>query len=66
LNGEWIEDYEYDIEGSPCELVVSIKFKIKADVPDEQLEELCQLGPKYSHVFDTITRSAPVEVGLDK
>ena len=23
LNGEWIEDYEYDIEGSPCELVVT-------------------------------------------
>ena len=27
---------------------IRIKSKIKADVPDEQLEELCQLGPKYS------------------
>ena len=45
---------------------IRIKFKIKADVPDEQLEELCKLGPKYSPVFDTITHSAPVEVGLDK
>lgn len=45
---------------------VRIKFKIKADVPDEQLDELCQLGPKYSPVFDTITRSVPVEVGLDQ
>ena len=45
---------------------IRIKFKIKADVPDEQLDELCQLGPKYSPVFDTITRSAPVEVGLEK
>jgi uncharacterized OsmC-like protein len=44
---------------------IRIKFKIKADVPDERLEELLQLGPKYSPVFDTITRSAPVEVGLD-
>jgi hypothetical protein len=23
FNGEWIEDYEYDIEGTPCELVVT-------------------------------------------
>lgn len=45
---------------------IRIKFKIKADVPDEELDELCQLGPKYSPVFDTIMRSAPVEVGLDR
>jgi len=45
---------------------IRIKFKIKADVPNEQLNELCQLGPMYSPVFDTITRSAPVEVSLDK
>lgn len=45
---------------------IRIKFKIKADVPDEQLEELCRLGPTYSPVFDTITRSVPVEVGLDQ
>lgn len=45
---------------------IRIKFKIKADVPDEELEELCKLGPTYSPVFDTITRSVPVEVGLDQ
>jgi uncharacterized OsmC-like protein len=45
---------------------IRIKFKIKADVPDEQLDEICQLGPTYSPVFDTITRSARVEVGLDR
>ena len=45
---------------------IRIKFKIKADVPDEQLEELCRLGPTYSPVFDTITRSVPVEVDLDQ
>ena len=45
---------------------IRIKFKIKADVPDEQLEEILQLGPKFSPVFDTITHSAPVEVSLDK
>ena len=45
---------------------IRIKFKIKADVPDEQLEELCRLGPTYSPVFDTVTRGTNVEVGLDK
>jgi len=30
------------------------------------LEEILQLGPKFSPVFDTITHSAPVEVSLDK
>jgi len=43
-----------------------IKFRIKADVPDEQLEELCQLGPAYSPVFDSLTNGVPVEVSLDK
>lgn len=45
---------------------LKIKFRIKADVPEEQLEELCQLGPTYSPVFDSLTRGVPVEVSLDK
>lgn len=45
---------------------IKIKFRIKADVPDEQLEELCKLGPTFSPVFDSLTRGVPVEVSLDK
>jgi len=45
---------------------ICINFKIKADVPDEQLQELCELGPTYSPVFDTVARGVPVEVVLDK
>ena len=45
---------------------IQIKFRIKADVPDEQLEELVQLGPTYSPVFDTITRGVNVDVSLEK
>lgn len=41
-------------------------FKIDADVPREQLEELVQLGPTYSPVFDSITKGVPVRVELDK
>lgn len=45
---------------------IRMKFKIKADCSEEQLEELCKLGPTYSPVFDTITRAVPVTVELDK
>jgi len=39
---------------------------IDADVPDEQLEELVQLGPSFSPVFDSVTKGVPVSVQLDK
>jgi uncharacterized OsmC-like protein len=45
---------------------IRMVFKIDADVPQEQLEELVQLGPIYSPVFDSITRGVPVTVELDK
>ena len=41
-------------------------FKIDADVSDEQKKEMIQMAQKYSPVFNTITRSAPVSVHLDK
>jgi uncharacterized OsmC-like protein len=40
--------------------------KIDADAPPQKLEEIVQLGPTYSPVFDTITRAVPVSVKLDK
>mgnify|MGYP000451124938 CR=1 FL=1 len=45
---------------------IRMVFKIDADVPDEKLEELVQLGPTYSPVFDTITRAVPVSVRLER
>jgi len=45
---------------------IRISFKIRADAPDDQLEEIVKLGPTYSPVFDTVTRAVNVEVGLDK
>ena len=44
---------------------IKINFRIKADVPDEQLEELCRLGPTYSPVFDSVSKGVNIEVGLD-
>ena len=80
VKGIKIEEIESRVEGDidlhgflgldenvPCGYKnIRIKFKIKADVPDEELEELCQLGPTFSPVFDTLVRPVQVEVGLDK
>ena len=41
---------------------IRVNFKIKADVPDEQLQELCQLGSAHSPVFDSLTNGVPVAV----
>jgi uncharacterized OsmC-like protein len=44
---------------------VRIYYKIEADVPDEKLEELVQMGCKYSPVFDTFTNPVNVTAQLD-
>jgi len=44
---------------------IRIYYKIDADVPDEELEELIQMGTKYSPVFDTITNPVTVTAHLD-
>jgi uncharacterized OsmC-like protein len=43
-----------------------VNFKIKADVPDAQLQMLAQLGPRYSPVFDSITSGVPVTVSAER
>jgi len=45
---------------------IRVYFKIDADVSDEQKEEMVRLGQKYSPVYNTIAKSAPVTVLLDK
>jgi len=45
---------------------IRMYVSIDADAPPEKLEEIIQLGPTYSPVFDTITRAVPVTVQLDK
>ena len=45
---------------------IRVFFKIDADVSDEQKEEMVRMGQKYSPVYNTITKSAPVTVLLDK
>ena len=45
---------------------IRVYFKVHADVSDGQKEEMIRMAQKYSPVFNTITRSAPVSVHLDR
>jgi uncharacterized OsmC-like protein len=44
---------------------IRIVFKIDADVSEEQKEEMIRMAQKYSPVYNTITKSAPVTVQLE-
>jgi uncharacterized OsmC-like protein len=45
---------------------IRVFFKIDADVSGHEKEEMIRMAQKYSPVFNTITKSTPVSVGLDK
>ncbi len=74
--GAWNPGYEGDIDlrgflGISEDVPVGyqnikVYFKIDADVSNDQKEALVQMAQKYSPVFNTITKSAPVSVHLDK
>jgi uncharacterized OsmC-like protein len=44
---------------------IRMYVNIDADAPPEKIQEIVQLGPTYSPVFDTITRAVPVSVQLE-
>jgi uncharacterized OsmC-like protein len=45
---------------------IQVKFKVKADVSDDQLEKIGQLGPRHSPVFDSLTKGVPVSVTAER
>lgn len=45
---------------------IQVRFKIKADVPDAQLQEIVQLGTGHSPVFDSLTNGVPVSVTAER
>lgn len=45
---------------------IRLKLRIKADVSDEQLQELSALGPTFSPVFDSISRGVPIAVTAER
>jgi len=75
-----IEEVESAIEGD-CDLrgflgidpnvrngfqEIRMNFRIKADVSDEQLQELRMLGQQYSPMLDTISHGVPVKVAAER
>ncbi|MFZ0710458.1 MAG: OsmC family protein, partial [Terrimicrobiaceae bacterium] len=45
---------------------IRVNFKIKADVPDEQLQQIGLLAPGRSPVFDSLTNGVPVSVTTER
>jgi len=45
---------------------VRVNLKIKADVADEQLREIVELGTGHSPVFDCLTNGVPVSVNAER
>lgn len=41
---------------------IRMSFAIQANVSDEQLQELAELGPSFSPVFDSLTKGVPITV----
>ena len=45
---------------------ITLKLRIKADITDEQLRELSNLGPQFSPVYDSIARGVPIAVSAER
>ena len=45
---------------------IRIKFRIKADVPEDQLRDLVKAGQDRSPVFEMVSASVPVKVTCEK
>jgi uncharacterized OsmC-like protein len=45
---------------------IRVLFKISANVPDDQLREIVQLGTGHSPVFDSLTNGVPVSITAER
>jgi uncharacterized OsmC-like protein len=45
---------------------IRVNFKIKANVPDQELQALSELGTNHSPVFDSLTNGVPVSVTAER
>jgi len=45
---------------------IRVRFKISADVPDERLNDLLQLGTGFSPVFDSLKNGVPLSVTAER
>src|SRR5215470_11070551 len=45
---------------------IRLKQRIKADVTDQQLQELAGLGPTFSPVYDSLAKGVPICVSVER
>jgi uncharacterized OsmC-like protein len=45
---------------------IRVSFKVKANVPDERLQEIVQLGTGHSPVFDSLVHGVPITVQAER
>ena len=45
---------------------IRVNFKINADVPDDRLQEIVQLGTEHSPVFDSLKNGVPISVKAER
>ena len=45
---------------------IRVNFKVKADVPDEKLDEIVQLGSGHSPVFDSLSNGVPISLKAER
>lgn len=45
---------------------IRVNFKVRANVPDQQIEEIVALGTSHSPVFDSLTKGVPVSVNAQR
>ena len=45
---------------------IRLRLRIKADVTDEQLRELGDLGPTFSPVYDSLVKGVPISVSAER
>src|SRR3954452_19667604 len=45
---------------------IRVTFKVKADVPEEQLQDIVELGTGHSPVFDSLLKGVPLSVKAER
>lgn len=45
---------------------IRMSFRVKADVPDDQLQEIVAMGPRFSPVFDSVSNGVPITVTAER
>jgi len=45
---------------------IKLKLRIKANISDEQFQDLSSLGPRFSPVYDSVTNGVSIAVSTER